>query len=150
MGYLRRNLYNPNLIEIPNYLQNFYGKRTKEEKEFMEYCHNRLSGSFFDLTELSDEEVELLKSLSRFCPEKTSEFCSTDELERIFIESIYDGNKELGMQLYFKLKEYKDSRVIKYEDIENKELVKYIVSMKQDFKKYIQSDFQQLVCRNGE
>ena len=150
MGYLRRNLYNPNLIEIPNYLQDFYGKRTKEEKDFMDYCHNKLPGSFFDLTELSDEEVELLKSLSRFCPENTSESCSVDELERIFIESIYDGNKELGMQLYFKLKEYQKSKIIKYKDIDNKELVKYIISNRLDFKKYVQSDFHQLVCRNGE
>lgn len=149
MGYLRRNLYNPNLIEIPSYITHFYGKRTNEEKEFMDYCYDK-SGSFFDITDLSDEEVELIKSLSRFCPENPSKLCSINELERIFIESIYDGNKEYGMQLYFKLKKYYNSQEFEFKNEENKELVRYIVSMKSDFKKYVQSDFQQVVFRNKE
>lgn len=156
MGYLRRNLYNQNLIEIPNFLGSYYGKITKEEKEFMNYCHDKI-GCFFDLTILSDEEVELMKSLSRFCPQNPSKSCSIKELERIFIESIYDGNKELGMQVYFKLKEYYNSKELKYNDllswnetVATNELVRYIVSNKLDFKKYVQSDFKQVVYRDGE
>lgn len=151
MGFLRRNLYNPNLIEIPDWSKICTGHIFPEEEIFIEECHKKSSKNFFvNIEDLLDQDFEILKSLSRFRIDNPGESCTIKELERIFIESIYDGQKEYGMQIYFHLKKYYNSLDWKFKEIEDKDLVEYIISMKEDFKKYIKNDFYQEVYEDGK
>lgn len=155
MGYLRRNLYNPNLIEIPDYTKVHYTFITDEEREFInKYMRDKLKNSFFSLENMSAKDISILSDLSRFLTDNPSIGILYSELERIFVECIFDGNKEMGMKIYYKLKYSHDNELYisfsRFFDENEQDLVRFLTSKKKDFNEYLENDINPLVYIDGE
>lgn len=158
--YFRTNIYNSDLIEVPEELVYYFNKKdsslgeqlidylTEEEKEFLSK-HTRVKlpysyRAFISLSELTENEIKILKRLRPFLDKNdNSKYQVTkDDVEKSLLCAIFDGNRAIGMELHSLMKFMDNS--IELELVRklygNDEIVNYIVKNQKNFKKIIDGD----------
>lgn len=176
MSYFRTNIYDSNLFKIPSdwikhigfYRKNPSFEHSYEEKkhEFIEkYCSNIYNDNFsffIRLSDLSKEEIEILRGFQRFSSlsvesirfvkergtykfKEASEIKSfnIEDIERSIMNAMLDGNREVAFNLYEILSIVRKVENIEYGEIEKdygEDLVNYIVSIKKNFNKILEED----------
>lgn len=152
MSYLRKNLYNENLIEAQKIDRTDYYLLSEDEREFVKK-YNDLDGTyFFDIRNLSQEEKEIIISLTRFNSDRPNGNITIDELEKIFVECLLDSNKKYGLKIYYLLRglQKRNEDYLSFDSVYDEDLRRFIVSSKEDYKKYVTSDYNQRIIEDIE